>query len=282
MSASRSLRISSVSHLGAHDDGAAALVVGGERAGAAEDQAAGREIRARHDLAQLVDGDLGIVEVRDAGVDHLAQVVRRHVGGHADGDAARAVHEQIGEFGRQNHRLLQRAVVVLAEVDRLLVEIVEQAAGHLGQAAFGVALRRRRIAIDGAEVALPIDQRQAHGEVLRHAHERIVDRRVAVRMVLTHHLADDAGRLHILLVPVEPEFVHAEQDAAMHRLQAVAHVGQRARHDHAHGVIEIAALHLIGDGDGPDVARALVGRRAAARSLVVVGQVGSTVGLLTS
>ena len=42
----------------------------------------------------------------------------------------------------------------------------------------------------------------------------------------------------------------------MHRLEAVARVGQRARHDHAHGVIEVAALHLLGDGNGADVGRA--------------------------
>ena len=39
----------------------------------------------------------------------------------------------------------------------------------------------------------------------------------------------------------------------MHRLQAVAHVGQRAADDHAHRVIEVGALHLVGDRDGPDV-----------------------------
>ena len=63
-------------HLGAHDDGAAALVIGRGDAGAAEDQRPGREVRARHDLVQLVDADLRVVEVGDAGVDHLAQVVR--------------------------------------------------------------------------------------------------------------------------------------------------------------------------------------------------------------
>ncbi len=63
-SASRSLRISSTSTLAAHDDGAAALVIGGERAGAPEDQAAGRKIRPLDDLRQVLDGDLGIVEHR--------------------------------------------------------------------------------------------------------------------------------------------------------------------------------------------------------------------------
>ena len=180
-----------------------------------------------HDLRQLVDADLGVVEVGDAGVDHLAQVVRRDVGGHADGDAARAVDQQVGELGRQDDRLLQAVVVVAAEIDRRLVEIVEQVLGDLGQARFRVALGRRRIAVDGAEVALAVDQRHAHGEVLRHAHQRVVDGEVAVRVEVAHGVAHDLGRLHVLLVPVEAQAVHGVQDAAVHRLQAVAHVGQR-------------------------------------------------------
>ena len=62
----------------------------------------------------------------------------------------------------------------------------------LGQARFGVAHRRRRIAVDRAEIALAVDQRQAHREILRHPHHRVVDRLVAMRMVFTHHVADDA------------------------------------------------------------------------------------------
>jgi len=36
----------------------------------------------------------------------------------------------------------------------------------------------------------------------------------------------------------------------MHRLQAVARIGQRARYDHAYGVIEVGAFHLIEDRNG--------------------------------
>jgi hypothetical protein len=36
----------------------------------------------------------------------------------------------------------------------------------------------------------------------------------------------------------------------MDRFQAIAHVGQRARDDDGHGVIEIARLHFIDDVDG--------------------------------
>ena len=256
-------------HLGAHDDGAAALVVGSDAARAAKDQRAGREVRPWHDLDQLVDADLGIVEVGDAGVDHLAQVVRRDVGGHADRDAARAVDQEVGKRGRHDRRLPQGAVVVVPELHSALVEVGEHGARDLGEPALRIALGRRRIVVDGAEVALAVHQHDTQREILRHAHQRVVDRQVAVRVVFAHHLADHTGALHVLLVVVEPQLVHAEQDAPVHRLEAVANVGQRARHDHAHGVIEVAALHLVGDGDRPDVDGALPGAFAARGGIVV-------------
>ena len=138
----------------------------------------------------------------------------------------------------------------------------------LAQPHLGVAHGRRRIAVDRAEIALAVDQRQAHGEILRHAHQRVVDRLVAVRMIFAHHVADDARRFAIGLVPVVAVLVHRIEDAPVHRLQAVARVGQRARHDHAHGVIEIGALHLLRDRDGANIARTSVPRRR----FVVVGQ----------
>ncbi len=203
-------------------------MIGGEDAAAADDQAPGREIRALDDLAQLVDRYLGVLEMREARVDDLAEIVRRDVRRHADGDAAGAVDEQVGELRRQHHGLEQAVVVVGLEVDRLLVEIVEQVLRDLRQPRFGVAFGRRRIAVNGAEVALTVDERHAQRELLRHAHERVVDGEVAVRVEVAHRVAHDLGRLHVLLVPVEPEPLHGVEDAPVHGLEAVAHVGERA------------------------------------------------------
>ena len=102
MMASRSLRMVSIAHLAAHHDRAAAEMIGRADALAAEDDAAGRKIRSRDDVDEFVDGQRGIVDQRDAGVDHLAEIVRRDVGRHADRDAAGAVDQQIREFRRQN------------------------------------------------------------------------------------------------------------------------------------------------------------------------------------
>ncbi|MDH6665710.1 UNVERIFIED_ORG: hypothetical protein M2442_001709 [Methylorubrum zatmanii] len=201
------------------------------------------------------------------GVDQLAEIVRRNVGGHAHRDAARAVDQQVREAGRQDGRLLVLPVVVRLEIDGVLVDVREERAGGLSQARFGVAHGRGRIAVDRAEIALPVDEHQAHREVLGHADQGVVDRLVAVRMVLTDHVADDAGRFDVAALGQVPALMRREQDAPVHRLEAVARIGQRAAHDHAHGVIEVGPAHLVGDGDGLDVGR---GRGRAGAGLVVV------------
>jgi len=65
------------------------------------------------------------------GVDHLAQIVRRDLGGHADRDAVGAIDQQIGNARRQDDRLALRAVVVILEIDRVLVEIGQNRHGRL-------------------------------------------------------------------------------------------------------------------------------------------------------
>ena len=141
-----------------------------------------------------------------------------------------AVDEQVGQLRRQHRRLLLRAVVVVDEVDGVLVDVGEQLAGDRREARLGVAHRRRGVAVDRAEVALPVDQRVAHREVLGQPDQRVVQRDVAVRVVLAHHLADDRGALAVGARRAEPHLVHRVQDPAMDRLEAVAHVrAARAR-----------------------------------------------------
>ena len=243
--------------LGAHDDRAAPGCVGRSDAGAAKNRSAGWEVGAWQMLHQFVERDVGLLHHRQQRVDGLAEIVRRDVGRHADGDAARAVDQEVREARRQDDRLLLLLVVVRLEIDRVLVEIFEQRQGGAIEPRLGVAGGRRRVAVDRAEIALPVDQRDPHREILRHPHERIVNGEIAVRMVLAHRVADGAGGLVVGAVRREIQLGHRIEDAAMHRLQAVADVGQGAADDHAHRVIEVAALHFVEDRDRLDVGRAL-------------------------
>jgi len=227
--------------------------------------AAGREVGAGNEanqVAELLDArerrrrlaglgtEVRLVDDPDAGVDDLPQVVRRDVGGHADGDAGGSVDEEIRERRREHGRLLRRLVVVRREVDRLLVEVGHHVVGERLEPRLRVAHGRGRIAVDRSEVALAVDQGVPHVEVLREADERVVDRGVAVRVEVPHHLADDLGALAVPARRREPHRLHAVQHAAMRRLEPVASVGKRAPDDHAHGVIHVRALHLVFDVDG--------------------------------
>ena len=120
-------------------DGALAGAVGVDDPLPAHDQRAGGEVGALHELHEVVGGGLGVVDQVDGGVDDLAEVVRRDVGGHADRDALAAVDEQVREPGRQHLGLGVVAGVVVVEVDGVLVDAVEHPHGELAQPRLGVA-----------------------------------------------------------------------------------------------------------------------------------------------
>ena len=211
--------------LGAHQDRAAPDQIGGANAGAPENRAAGRKIRTRDDRHQLVGGNIRPLDHGDDRVDDFAEIMRRDVGRHADRNAAGAVDEKVGEFRRQNYGLAFAPVVVRLEIDRLGIEIVEQRYGSGREPHLGIALGRGRIAVDRAEIALAVDQRQAHRERLRHAHQRVVDREIAVRVIFAHRIAGDARRFVVGAVRRVIVLIHRIEDTPVHRLQAVAHVG---------------------------------------------------------
>src|SRR5205807_2212108 len=79
----------------------------------------------------------------------------------------------------------------------------------------------------------------------REAHERVVDRGVSMRVVVTHHLADDACALPRRAIRLQPGLVHRIQHAPVNRLETVTDVRQRATDDHAHRVIEEAAPYFL-------------------------------------
>jgi hypothetical protein len=80
-------------------------------------------------VAEVLGGGVGVVDQVDDAIADLAQVVRRDVGGHANGDARRAVEQQIGQARWQNHRLFAVAIVVGLEVYRVAVDIGQQLVG---------------------------------------------------------------------------------------------------------------------------------------------------------
>ncbi len=230
--------------LGAHGEAAAPGLVRRDDAFTAGNVPGSGKIRPRHQLHDFLERRFRLLDQQHCGVNDFAQVVRRDVRRHAHGDAARAIHQQIRDPRGQYDRLFARLIEVGNEVHRLFFEIGENFFADFRQARFGVPHRRGRIAVDGAVVSLPVDQRVAHVERLRQTHERRVNDGLAVGVVVAGSVAANLRALAVAAIRREAQIVHRDQDAPLHRLQAVAHIRNRARHDHAHRVIEVRLLHL--------------------------------------
>src|SRR5271165_3225539 len=240
--------------LSAHQESPTPSAIRLHDAAAAVNVAAGGEVRTLYVLQHVSQGSVWIVYQRDRGVDYFGEIVRRNLGRHPDRDTFRAVDDQVRNAGGHHQRLNRGLVEVHGEVDGVLVDVGQHLLGDLRHAALGVPVRRRWIAIHRTEVALPIHQRITQVPRLGQAHQRVVDRGVAMRVILLQALADHTGALHVLAVVQHAHVVHGVQNAAMHRLQSVADIGQRAPDDDRHRVVEIRTPHLVFDVDGLYVA----------------------------
>ena len=235
---------------GAERDRAAARVVAAPQSGPAADDVARGEVRPGDDFHQLVDGDVGVVDQADQGVADLHQVVRRDRGRHADRDALRTIHQQVGKLRRQDRRLRALLVVGGQEVDRVHLRVVHHQRGDGGHAGLGITHGRGGKTGDRAEVALLVDERIAGVPVLGQADQGRIDGHVAVRVVAFHRLADDAGALRRGGPGREAQVGHGDEDPPLRRLEPVADVGQGPADDHAHRVGQVAVLELFVDGPG--------------------------------
>ncbi len=189
-------------------DDAAAGFIRGQNAFAAVDKSGGGKIRPRNVTHQLFNGDRWILDAGDGAVDNFHYIMRRNIRRHADGNARCAVEQQQGNARSQHRRLCQRFIIVGNEIDGLFFQIGHHLVGNARQAAFRVTHGRGRIAVNRPEVALAVHQHVAQRKILRHAHQRVINRRVAVRMILTHDIADDTGAFLVRFIMAVARFIH--------------------------------------------------------------------------
>ena len=113
---------------------------------------------------------------------------------HADRNALRPVHEDIRDPDREDLRFLFRLIEIRSEIHNILVEIGEKdLLRDLHEPRFRVSHRGCPVSLDRSEIPVSVHEGLTLFEGLRHDDQGIIDRAVAVRMVLAHGVADDTG-----------------------------------------------------------------------------------------
>ena len=231
--------------LGADDHAAAAGFIGFLDAGNAHHDAAGREIRALDVLHELFRGDFRIVDVGADGVAALAQVVGSHVGGHTYGNTRCAVQEQQRGLGGQDGGFFQGVVEVEGHVHGVLVHVSEDVLRHLLELGLRVTHGSGRVTVHRAKVTLALHHGIALVPFLAQAHHGVIYAGVSVGVELTHHLTHDTGALLGLAAIAEAHIVHAEQDAALDRLEAVTGIREGTGNNHRHRIVDVCRAHFV-------------------------------------
>ena len=94
-------------------------------------------------------------------------------------------------------------------------------------------------------VAVKIDEWMAQRERLSHANEGVIDGAITVWVITSHRVASNASAFYEWSIWTKPLLIHVPNNAAVHRLEAVTHIGQCARHDDRHRVIKERAFHFV-------------------------------------
>ena len=211
-----------------------------------QDFSPGRKVRALDRTQQAGGADVGVLQHGQQSAHHLMKIMRRDVGRHADGDAAGAVQQQLGDGCGQDDRFVNRGVVVRTVGNRVAAQIPEQLLGQGRQLGLGIAHGRSVIAVQRAEITLAMHQRVAHGEGLGQADHGVIRGLVAVGVIFAQHLADYRRGFARSGVAAQAQVLeHGVQQPPLDRFQPVAHVGQRPRGNNAQGVVQIALFGLL-------------------------------------
>ena len=99
---------------------------------------------------------------------------------------------------------------------------------------------------------MAVSQHVAHGEILRHANDGIINGAITMRVIFTQNFADDTRRLLVGLAGTHACFLHSIEYTAVYRFQTIPDIRQSTSHDNAHRIVDVAVLHLVFQINGDD------------------------------
>ena len=107
-----------------HNDFAAPGAIGFFRAFCTKNDSGSREVGTRHELDQVFNGSIRVIEQVHDRIGNLTQIVRRNAGTHANGDAFAAIAEEVRELAGKHDGFTLQLIVVGHEVYGVVVNVL--------------------------------------------------------------------------------------------------------------------------------------------------------------
>ena len=186
-----------------------------------------------------------VLHICDTTVNHLAQVVCRHIGSHTHSNTTCTINKQVREAARQNNRLFERVVEVELHIHGIFLNIAEHLLSQFREARLRITHSRSTITVNRTEVTLTIHQHTTHVPWLRHTNESSIDTAISVWVVLTHYLTDDTCGFLSRFIAGVSQLIHSEEHTAVNRLEAVTHIWQSTCHDDTHRIVDVRGSHFL-------------------------------------
>ena len=107
-----------------HDNSAFTRLIRTARSLQSQDISPRGKIRCRNVVHELLDCDVGIIDISNTSVYDFVQIMRRHVRSHAHCDTTGSIYEEIRDACRHDRWFFERVIKVVHHVDSFLVDIL--------------------------------------------------------------------------------------------------------------------------------------------------------------
>ena len=203
------------------------------------------EIRTLYILHQFLESNVRIINLSDSRIDQFAKVMRWNIRRHTDRNTHLAIQENVWHCCRQHDRLLLCTIEVVAEINRILLNIGQHLNANLVHAGLSIARCCWLITVHRTEVTLTLNERIAHLPRLSKVHHRHINRRITMWVVFTHYFTDDTRGLNSSMWSLPAVLIHCIQDTAVNRLQTIAYIWKRTINQDRHRIAKETILHHI-------------------------------------
>ena len=180
-----------------------------------------------------IESELLVADARYRRIDDLVEIMRQYLRRKTHGYALRTLREQQRVLGGQRHRLALAAVVAHGPLRNLLV--VKHLHGESRQSGLDVTAGGCR---GSRQYVAPVALRLNEQIFLTQLHQRILDRRIAVWMVLhgdTHYVGN------LVEMPVVDGF-HRVEYTSLNGLEAVVDIRHRTLQNYIRGIFQKPCL----------------------------------------